>query len=76
MHSKYFAYTLQIVFQIFQIAFDLRHHIYPLDKNFDVRTKLYMLIDNSGNAWIPEYNQGMFDNYNIVNNLASFKFSL
>jgi len=21
-------------------------------KNFDVRTKLYMLIDNSGNAWI------------------------
>ena len=35
-------------------------------KDFDVRTKLYMLIDNSGNAWIPEYNQGMFDNYNIV----------
>lgn len=31
-------------------------------KDFDTRNKVYMLIDNSGNAWIPEYNQRKFDN--------------
>lgn len=34
-------------------------------KGYDSRNKLYMLIDNSGNAWIPEYNQALFDNNRI-----------
>lgn len=35
-------------------------------KDFDVRNKAYMLIDNSGNAWIPEYNQKLFDNQIVL----------
>lgn len=31
-------------------------------KGFDARNKAYMMIDNSGNAWIPEYSQKLFDN--------------
>ena len=35
-------------------------------KGFDVRNKAYMLIDNFGNAWIPEYNKELFENHNMV----------
>ncbi len=35
-------------------------------KDFDVRNKTYMLVDNSGNAWIPEYNQKLFDNQIVL----------
>lgn len=46
-------------------------------KGYNVRNKAYMLIDNSGNAWIPVYNQKSFDNYkrnedkrNIIGNIT------
>jgi len=49
-------------------------------KSFHERDKTYMLIDNSGNAWIPSYNIEKFDNYNkkseerkIVGNITNFK---
>ncbi len=32
-------------------------------KGFDVRNKAYMLIDNSGNAWVPVYDQEVFNSY-------------
>lgn len=31
-------------------------------KGYNSRNKAYMLIDNSGNVWIPEYDQNLFDN--------------
>lgn len=34
-------------------------------KDYDSRVNKYMLIDNSGNAWIPEYNQFVFSDSNI-----------
>lgn len=30
-------------------------------KGYSLRNRAYMLVDNSGNAWIPEYNQNLFD---------------
>lgn len=32
-------------------------------KGFDDRNKAYMMVDNCGNVWIPEYSQKSFDNY-------------
>lgn len=33
-------------------------------KGYSLRNKAYMLVDNSGNAWIPEYSQDLFDECN------------
>lgn len=30
-------------------------------KGYNLRNRAYMLVDNSGNAWIPQYNQNLFD---------------
>ena len=30
----------------------------------EVRNKLYMLIDNSGNAWVSDYSQELLNDYN------------
>lgn len=32
-------------------------------KDFNSRNKKYVLVDNSGNAWIPIYEQAVFDSY-------------
>lgn len=34
-------------------------------KDFKERNKAYMLIDNSGNAWIPVYDEKLFSDKNI-----------
>ncbi len=33
-------------------------------KGMEVRNKLYMLIDNSGNAWVSDYSQELLNDYN------------
>lgn len=33
-------------------------------KGYSSRNRAYMLVDNSGNAWIPEYNQNLFNDCN------------
>lgn len=35
-------------------------------KDYKLRDKTYMLIDNSGNAWIPEYKQSLFNSLGKV----------
>ena len=32
-------------------------------KGYSLRNRAYMLVDNSGDAWIPEYDQNLFDDY-------------
>lgn len=49
-------------------------------KDFSVRNKSYMLIDNSGNAWVPSFESNNLDcsinnieNRNIVGNITNYK---
>lgn len=49
-------------------------------KDFSVRDKSYMLIDNSGNAWIPSFENNNLDcsinnieNRNIIGNITNYK---